>query len=194
MKNIFITIFVLSILLLGCAPSQMSISENDLPNISPIGLYIIASTQIIDKLDSLQSEFTIKTAGKSICEYFESKGYYIKQLNSVLPVKDVFDKYIGSFYINEDTVASIAEQNGCSTFLIVYYAYAGSRCSLYGWLGYSKNAEIISSSHKALNSFSAYRTMVKDKYNGYSDNEIYKHFLADMAIDMFNRIKPNPKK
>ena len=183
----------------------MSISDDDLLTINPIGLYVVGSTQIIDRLDSLQRDYTIDTVGKSICEYFKSKGYNILQLNSQLPLTDVFDKYFGSFYIDEDTVAAIAKENGCSTYLIIYYAYTGSgyqidkeliaypTCSIYGWLGYTKNADVISSSHKTLNSFKSYQISAKDRIANLTDKDIYKLFLVETATNMFDNIKPYKK-
>jgi len=146
---------------MGCAPTQISISEEELPTIDPIGLYVIGSTQIVDNGDSVHRDFTVKVASDSVSELFKERGYTVVPLNPLLPVESVFDKYFGAFHIDEDTVAVVARENGCSTFLILYYAYGGSNgridsalsayklCSVYGWLGYSKDADIFASSHTA---------------------------------------------
>jgi hypothetical protein len=198
-----LTLF-LAFLLIGCAPSQMSVSDNDLLAMNPIGLYVVGSTQIIDNGDSEHLDFTIHAATESISNTFEAKGYSVIQLNPQIPVGKVFDKFLGGFHINEDTIATVARLHGCKSFLIVYYAYTGSTyaiedglniystCSVYGWLGYSKDADIFSSSHNALNSYFEYKKIVKEMNPRASERNIYKHFLSALANYMFETIPPNP--
>lgn len=206
MKLIGSLTLLVALLLTGCAPSQMSVSANDSSAMNPIGLYVVGSTQILDNGDSEHLDFTIHAATESIAKTFEAKGYSVIQLNPLIPVQKVFEKLLGSFHIDEDTIAAVANVHGCKSFLVVYYGYTGSSypiedglsvystCSVYGWLGYSKDADVFSSSHNALNSYFEYKKIVREMNPGASERNIYGHFLSAIANYMFETIPPNPNR
>ncbi|MBN8705883.1 MAG: hypothetical protein J0L62_08395 [Bacteroidetes bacterium] len=191
--------------LLGCTPSVMSLKPEETKNIEPIGLYIIASSQLEDNNDYLHKDFTISTASIFIPKFFKFKGYEMKLLNPGLPTDRVFEKKFGTFNIDEKIIAQFARKENCSTFLIVYYAYTGdqqslidglnmySNCSLYGWLINSKDAGLISSSHSVLSS-------INTNYGGLPfgippgiNKKDYQNFLENIAMEMFKPFPSKPK-
>lgn len=182
----------------------MTIEENDLEKINPIGLYVVGSSQILDNGDVEHRDFTINIASDDIPKIFKEKGFDVKLLNQTMPIEEVFTKPFGTFYIDEKKVAKVAKDKGCSTYLIVYFAYAGkldaidsdlsaySYCSLYGWLGSSKDAEVITSSHTALNSFRNFKLVNAKNFLNNSEKIKYKEFLKSITRYMFEKIAYNP--
>jgi len=205
MKFITTIVFAVSILMVGCSPSQMTIDEDYLDKIDPIGLYVIGSTQILDNGDVEHRDFTINIASNDIPKIFKKKGFDVKLLNHTMSIKEVFAKPFGTFYIDEKKVAKAAKDEGCSTYLIVYFAYAGkldaididlsaySYCSLYGWLGSSKDADVITSSHTALNSFKDFKFVNAKNFLNISEKNKYKEFLKSITRYMFEKIADNPR-
>jgi hypothetical protein len=105
----------------GCASNMMIIDNKVKEDISPIGIFVCASTQIIDNMDTLNRAFVINKAFATFEELFGDK-YKIVNLNNQIPYSAAFKKYFGSFYINDKAIGKYAVVNNCKTYLIVYYA------------------------------------------------------------------------
>jgi hypothetical protein len=205
MKSIVLAILIGSFSLSGCFPARMSISDEHLRSVSPIALYVVACTEGNDNGDTVHRDYTIDVASDSIAALFGAKGYSVIRLNPLLPVSAAFDKYVGAFHIDEDTIASVARANGCSTFLILYYSYLGAwrridtttlgrydASSVRAWLGSSVDANIISSSKTPLKPYSGYKESAMRNHETFSERTMYGHFLASLAARMFTDIPLNP--
>jgi hypothetical protein len=196
-RSHLISIVAAACLLEGCSPSVMTLSTAEAERIEPSGLFVVASSQILDNDDSTHKEFTVRTASEFIPAVFAEQGFHMKPLNRFIKPEDVFTKTFVSFSIDEDKIANIARQQGCSTVLIVYYAYTGKvttlgtglnvygSCSLYGWLVDTKDSSMISSSHTALNSLNQFLKNAPVDLQSRPAGEIYREFLRSMAYNMF---------
>lgn len=118
-KAIFIGILVL--LLTGCASNTMIIDNQIKESISPIGLFVCASTQILDDKNTAHRDFVIQNSFDTF-ESLLGEKYKIVNLNNLVQYKKAFKKPFGGFYINDKMIGECAKENNCKTYLIVYYA------------------------------------------------------------------------
>lgn len=122
MKTKKIVLFaLLSILVTGCASSTMIVENPVKESISPIGIFVCSSTQIIDDKDIPHRDFVIQNSFDTFEKLLGSR-YKILNLNNIVPYDKVFKKPFGSFYINDKKIGEYAKANNCNTYLIVYYA------------------------------------------------------------------------
>lgn len=198
-------LFISLLFVSSCTSAQMIIRPNEIRAVDPIGLFVIASRQILDNEDSAHKDFVTETANATLPKLLRDKGYETKPINSLLKTEEVFSKYFMSFHIDEDKIAEVGKNHGLSSVLIVYFAYAGnissigtglnsySLCSLYGWLVHSKDASVISSSHTRLNSFDAFLQVSSTEIRSRSPVEVYRNFFEHLLVEMFGTIqRPRP--
>ncbi len=189
----------------GCTSSIMTIRPNETRAVSPIGLFVIASRQLLDNEDSAHKAFVTETASATLPKLFQDKGFEMKSMSSTLKVEEVFSKHFMSFYIDEYKIAEVGKNHGFSSVLIVYFAYAGnigplgtglnsySMCSLYGWLVHTKDSSVISSSHTRLNSFDKFLQVSSNEIKSMAPVEVYRTFFKHLLVEMFGTIqRPQP--
>ncbi|OJU47981.1 MAG: hypothetical protein BGN96_05530 [Bacteroidales bacterium 45-6] len=90
-------------------------------SISPIGIFVCSSTQIVDDKDIAHRDFVIQNSFDTFEKLLGEK-HKIVNLNNVIPYQKAFKKPFASFYINDKMIGEYAKANDCKTYLIVYYA------------------------------------------------------------------------
>jgi hypothetical protein len=212
-KKIYI-LALITILITGCAGPTMQIKQPENRNLRPMGLLILSSTQIIDDKDLVHRKFITDLSTGVLYKLLNDK-YKIKPLNKKIPQDEVFEKYFGSFYIDEKKIAQIAKKEGCGSCLIVFYSvtelnffYFGvvgalaseyklkgdndmtlhARCSLYGWLISTDDASILSESHSVLSPFYDY---IHDEQNEKQLLQDYVAYMTGITKEMFSPMVTN---
>lgn len=213
MKKLVLAVLVVGLFIIsGCSSGYMTLSQDSIDQFNPIGIEIIASSQLYDNKDLMLRDFVIETGGTYLSSLFQEKGFQVIQLNSIISYEKVFKKYLGSFFIDEKIAAQYAKEQGCKTVLIVYYAYAipnpvivypkelnikleeksdiniYGNCSLYGFLVNANDAKILTNSHSMLSSFKKYLQIYKDEIlntDVTSVKDVYKEFIIKITELMF---------
>jgi hypothetical protein len=177
----------------------MTISEDRTKKVDPIGLYVIASTQLLLTDDYKHTGLVVQPVTDYLARLFAKKGYLTKPLNAKVKKSEVFKKYSFYFHIDEKRIAKAGKNEGCSSVLIAYLAYTGKtrrlknglkvyrECSLYGWLVDTTNGKPISSSHAPLYSFDEFLEARPASFTRKPDFRVYRNFLEYIAFEMFNR-------
>ncbi len=112
---------LLVFVLTGCASSTMILENQGKESISPIGIFICSSTQIVDDKNVAHRDFVIQNSFDTFDRLLGEK-HKIVNLNNVVPYPKAFKKLFASFYINDKMIGQYARANNCKTYLIVYYA------------------------------------------------------------------------
>jgi hypothetical protein len=193
--------FLLLLNLFGCSSMYIVISKNEVKKYTPIGIFLLSSTQIVDIETNNHKVFITGYGSKIIEDFFSIHNYPNILLNNKINEKDVFQKYPGTFNIDEKIIAKKALEDGCGIVLIVYYSFFNQfkqeeinhelfgQCSLYMWLVNAKSGEILQNAHTILNSLNDYRNSMFDPNDNVKDEQIYESFIRYITLSMLSKIE-----